>query len=189
MLTRLPFDLPLSVEVGGDLRADIESLAREHNRLLEAVRGALESLNKEGVLDVADAAITASRGIKFPATQNASSNANTLDDYKEVTNQAITVTSSAGTITTVSGSIWYEKIGREVAWQANITITTNGTGSGFLTFEFPFSVVGIAPIFGSGVSAALTGSISGTTAGFTKYDGTYPGSDGASLTIGGTARI
>ena len=201
MLTRSTPGLPsaAAVQVSGNtlqgrfqsLEQQLVSLAAEHNRLLDAVRGAFEGLNREGALDIADAAIVASRGIKFPATQNASADVNTLDDYKEVTAQAITVTSSAGTITTVgTANISYTKAGREILWQANITITTNGTGSGYITFTFPFTVVGIPPLYGANSGGvALSGYINGTGVLCTFFNGTYPGADGAQFLIGGRAFV
>jgi hypothetical protein len=78
--------------------------------------------------------------IQFPATQNASSNANTLDDYEEGTWQpnqggGLTVTgafSSSGT---------YTKIGRQVTFSGRIDAATSvavGAG-GVICTNFPFS--------------------------------------------------
>jgi hypothetical protein len=128
---------------------------------------------------------------QFPATQVPSADPNTLDDYEEVTEQAITVASSSGTITTVgTATISYTKTGRDISWQADITIATNGTGAGLIGFTFPFTVVGAAPISGATVGfVGLTGYIIGTAATFAFYDGTYPGADGARFFIGGTAKV
>jgi hypothetical protein len=68
-------------------------------------------------------------GIGFPATQVASSDANTLDDYEEGTFTP-TVTTGAGSITsfgTKSGI--YTKIGDTVTVTVTIPITNNGTGA------------------------------------------------------------
>lgn len=178
-----------------NLRASLPGFTGDAKRDYEALKSALTSyllaLEAKGALSIGEANITASNGIKFPATQNPSSDANTLDDYKEVTAQAITVTSSTGTITTVgTATITYTKTGRDVSWQADITITTNGTGSGLIGFTFPFTVVGGAPIYGSTDGfIGLAGYIVGTSAAFAFYDGTYPGSDGARFFVGGTAKV
>ena len=83
-------------------------------------------------------------GISFPATQSASSNANTLDDYEEGT-WSPTVTSSSGSITTYTASGTYTKIGRVVYQTATIDITTVGTASGTMTITTnPFTPAVVA---------------------------------------------
>jgi hypothetical protein len=124
VLTRITPGLPsaVAVQVSGNtlqgrvqsLEQQLASLAAEHNRLLDAVRSAFEDLNREGALDIADAAIVASRGIKFPATQNDSTDANTLDDYEEGTWTPVLTFETPGdlavTYSTQTGD--YTKIGR-----------------------------------------------------------------------------
>jgi hypothetical protein len=68
-------------------------------------------------------------GITFPATQSASSDANTLDDYEEGTWTPVLVP-AAGSITTQSSVGVYTKIGNTVYCSAIIYITTAGTASG-----------------------------------------------------------
>jgi hypothetical protein len=78
-------------------------------------------------------------GITFPATQVASSDANTLDDYEEGTFTP-TFSSQGGSITTVSGSGNYTKIGNTVFLWINLTITTVGTATGDCNIgSLPFS--------------------------------------------------
>jgi hypothetical protein len=86
-------------------------------------------------------AIQLSAGVGFPATQVASTDANTLDDYEEGTFTP-TITASAGTLTTttVNGAS-YTKIGRLVSVQVDISIVDIGTGSGLLFFTLPFNQV------------------------------------------------
>ena len=79
-------------------------------------------------------------GISFPATQSASSDANTLDDYEEGT-WTPTVqgssTNGTGTYTTQQGT--YTKIGNIVKFQAEIAWTAH-TGSGQLEVgNYPFT--------------------------------------------------
>jgi hypothetical protein len=83
-------------------------------------------------------------GITFPATQSASSDANTLDDYEEGT-WSPTVTSSGGSITAYTASGTYTKIGRVVYLTATINITTVGTASGTMTITTnPFTPAVVA---------------------------------------------
>lgn len=129
--------------------------------------------------------------VQFPATQNASTDVNTLDDYKEVSAQNITVTSGSGSFTSVSGTIDCTKVGREILWQAVISITTNGTAATDIRFTFPFTVSGIAPFSGFETASGfgLTGYINGASAIVYKYDSTYPGADGRTLRLRGVARV
>jgi hypothetical protein len=92
-------------------------------------------------ISVGDATPSSSgAGITFPATQSASSNANTLDDYEEGTFTPVIVgATTAGTGTYVSQVGRYTKIGNTVriyfavAWSAH-----TGTGTTIVT-GFPFS--------------------------------------------------
>ena len=68
-------------------------------------------------------------GIGFPATQVASSDANTLDDYEEGT-WTPTITASSGTVTSYTASGTYTKIGRVVQVNFLISITNAGTAAG-----------------------------------------------------------
>jgi hypothetical protein len=78
---------------------------------------------------------TSGAGITFPATQSASSNANTLDDYEEGT-----WTPSVGGNTTYGNlSGRYTKIGNIVYIQGQIQITTLGTGSASILSGLPFT--------------------------------------------------
>ncbi len=77
-------------------------------------------------------------GITFPATQSASTDANTLDDYEEGTWTPV-MTPGAGSITTQSGSGRYTKIGNMVIMTGYITVSNWGTGSGTPTVNLPFT--------------------------------------------------
>jgi hypothetical protein len=112
--------------------------------------------------DIADGAITAAKitnstitsaklasgqtlsvnGITFPATQVASADANTLDDYEEGTwTPTIAGFSTAGSYTYSLRSGAYTKTGRIVTAQFTLTgITTVSAGSGCLTITgLPFT--------------------------------------------------
>jgi hypothetical protein len=94
-------------------------------------------------------------GVSFPATQSASSDANTLDDYEEGTwtpTQGSALTSVTGTFT-ASGN--YTKVGRLVTvnFTASATSFTYTTGTGSVVGSMPFTV-GAFNSYGSGVNAA-----------------------------------
>jgi hypothetical protein len=72
---------------------------------------------------------TSGAGITFPATQSASSNANTLDDYEEGTWTPV-ITSGSGSLTAYTSSGTYIKIGKFVFVWFRFDITTAGTASG-----------------------------------------------------------
>ena len=79
-------------------------------------------------------------GITFPATQSASSDANTLDDYEEGTCN-LTVSALTGTFTAASfTSQTYIKIGSAVFIQAKVRVDTIGTAAdGFQLSGLPFT--------------------------------------------------
>jgi len=79
--------------------------------------------------------------IKFPATQNASSDANTLDDYEEGYHTATITCATNGTVTVDSSfdQLAYTKIGRKVTVQGFIKISAISSPSGHLQFSLPFT--------------------------------------------------
>ena len=81
-----------------------------------------------------------SNGIAFPATQSASSDVNTLDDYEEGTwTPTIIGTTSAGTATYATRVGRYTKIGNIVQYDAYISYSS-GTGTGDLRVSgLPFT--------------------------------------------------
>jgi hypothetical protein len=135
-------------------------------------------------------------GITFPATQSASSDANTLDDYEEGT-WTPTITAESGSFTTTSytsANCTYVKIGKQVVCNIRWQIDSFGTGS------VSCKISGLPFAIGSsqrGSSAGLNGSLSQALAclvysdsnyvSFTKYDGTFTSADfqgkGLSATI------
>ena len=74
-------------------------------------------------------------GITFPATQSASSNANTLDDYEE----GSWTPSLGGTTTYTHQTGRYVKIGRMVTVALHIQVNTIGTGSTTTISGLPFT--------------------------------------------------
>jgi len=90
--------------------------------------------------------------IKFPSTQNASTNVNTLDDYVEGTfTPTIVGSTSAGTGTYTTQVARYSKIGRRVFFQARIVWTAH-TGTGNLRMgALPYTSNSVADSY-SGVN-------------------------------------
>lgn len=90
--------------------------------------------------------------IKFPATQSASSDANTLDDYEEGTWTPVVKLGTTEQTCTAYGS--YTKIGRFVQLEISVSgWTKSGTGN-FTITGVPFSLPAIYP--GAMYVAAIT---------------------------------
>lgn len=81
---------------------------------------------------------TTGTGITFPATQSASSDANTLDDYEEGT----WTPSLGGTATYSEQTGTYTKIGRQVTVRYRIAVSSIGTGSTTTLTGLPFTASG-----------------------------------------------
>jgi hypothetical protein len=100
---------------------------------------------------------TSGTGITFPATQNASSDANTLDDYEEGTfTPTIVGASTAGTATYANQIGKYTKIGDRVL--INIYLQwSGGTGTGNMNISgLPFSSDGQIPLSSYNANIAMT---------------------------------
>jgi hypothetical protein len=90
-------------------------------------------------------------GITFPATQVASADANTLDDYEEGTFTP-TFSGSSGSLTAYTASGYYVKVGRSITVTMSVTITTAGTAGGNGIFTgLPFT--SLTTGFGGGARA------------------------------------
>tara|TARA_R110000868_G_scaffold16913_6_gene74958 strand:- start:1140 stop:2033 length:894 start_codon:yes stop_codon:yes gene_type:complete len=88
--------------------------------------------------------------IAFPATQNASAGANTLDDYEEGT-WTPTLTNITIGNGTVTGS--YIKIGKYVNYRVSFVWGSTTSSAGTFTFSLPFTsaaALGTTPIIGTG---------------------------------------
>lgn len=124
-------------------------------------------------------------GISFPATQSASTDANTLDDYEEGT-WTLTVTPGSGTITSYTVQTQkYTKLGNLVTAIIKFTITNNGTGASFLQINLPFTSADecMGTIRDNGVTGTQ-GNIrtSGANAFLLTYNSLYPAVTGAVIT-------
>jgi len=129
----------------------------------------------------------------------ASSKATNTYDFNTVVNYTPTMISTAGTITTV-GAIQgqYFLKGRIVYFQAQGTITTNGTGAGSIQISLPITASSTATsrwvVLGRGDAISgksLIGVIAagGTTVVLTNYDATYPGANGERIAVTGWYQI
>jgi hypothetical protein len=77
--------------------------------------------------------------IVFPATQIASSDGNTLDDYEEGT-FTLTITPNSGSLTSYDRYGYYIKTGRQVMITCAFSIINTGTASGVANFGgLPFT--------------------------------------------------
>jgi hypothetical protein len=111
-------------------------------------------------------------GIKFPATQVTSADGNTLDDYEEGTwTPTVTASSSNPTVTYLTQTGLYTKVGRMVSIQGRVQISAISGGSGnFRLSGLPFTnnanIAGAGTSWFSGVNLS-----SGYTQGSLYFDG------------------
>jgi hypothetical protein len=90
-----------------------------------------------GLLDIS---ASGAGQIKFPASANASANANTLDDYEEGTWTPILQTDGSGVFTQTTQLGTYTKVGNLVSFSLYIVWSAySGSGSASLT-NWPFSI-------------------------------------------------
>jgi hypothetical protein len=95
--------------------------------------------------------LSAGTGITFPATQSASSNANTLDDYEEGTwTPVITDGTNNATMATGNGAT-YTKIGRSVTVNGCCFTSSLGSVTGVVKISgLPFTVASTNNFYGAG---------------------------------------
>ena len=125
------------------------------------------------------ASVSSGTGVAFPATQSASSDANTLDDYEEGTfTPSLTFGGASVGITYSTRTFEYVKIGRQVTISGELTLTSKGSSTGTAQLTgLPFTATSGNGGYGSGCisyanSMTFTGVLgivsipSATTAGF-----------------------
>lgn len=124
--------------------------------------------------------------VKFPGTQNASSDVNTLDDYEEGTwtpgvGGSATYTTQAGT---------YTKIGRLVHIRGTMTINAIGTGSTSTISGLPFTSIETSsiPVHAWGGLAIAEGFVVGAT-GTSTTTIVFTGADAGGTSLPGSAAI
>jgi hypothetical protein len=134
---------------------------------------------------------TSGAGITFPATQSASSDANTLDDYEEGT----WTPSIGGTATYNAQAGTYTKIGNVVTVAFDIYILLKGTGSATTVSGLPFTTANTTPYNenGSGVAyfSAIATSVTYLTAVLNKNATTlhFDGLSAAAATMPSTINV
>ena len=112
-------------------------------------------------------------GITFPATQSASSDANTLDDYEEGT----WTPTLGGTATYNAQAGTYVKIGRLVYVRGTITVNTIGTGTQNALSGLPFTLASVSINGGAMCSFGYWQSLA------TNVIALYGSADGGSTTL------
>ena len=103
------------------------------------------------------------------------------------------LSAGSGTLTaaTVVASNYRRHDFNMVYFELRIDITTNGSAAGYVQATLPFPAAGIAVFAGRSLSGKMLQGqvVAGSTAfGIVNYDNTYPGADGASLSMSGWYR-
>lgn len=139
-----------------------------------------------GLVDISGAS---AGQIKFPASQNASANVNTLDDYEEGTwTPTMTFNGSSTGVTYSVQSGAYRKIGSIVFITGRITLSNNGSGVGAaLITGLPFTTATDANFVLGGVSIVFWNAMSGIVGTPTGLFGTAATSISLYMSGAGTA--
>ena len=113
----------------------------------------LLSVEKDKTLTLQSATSATGTGITFPATQSASSDANTLDDYEEGT-WAPTFTAAGYTFSYTAGTLGtYTKVGRQVTVKGYVRLSASPSGSGNTNLyisSMPFAAANDVTQYGAG---------------------------------------
>ena len=121
----------ISGNTSGTITLDAPAVAGTTTLTLPATSGTVVTKDTNGIASV--------NGIQFPATQSASADANTLDDYEEGT-WTPTLTPASGSGMTFDSRGTYVKIGKQVTVLFDIQVTSKGTASGALKLSgLPFT--------------------------------------------------
>jgi hypothetical protein len=121
-------------------------------------------------------------GVTFPATQSASSDANTLDDYEEGT-WTPTIGTASGTVTLGTTGMRYTKVGNIVTISGYLTVSSVSAPSG-LTYISGFPFVPYSyPGNGSNFPYTFYNGASTVSAGYFPWGYTSAGNNGAYLRL------
>jgi hypothetical protein len=93
-------------------------------------------------------------GIAFPATQSASTDANTLDDYEEGSWTVLVTCGTSGTVTTGNKTGRYVKVGSLVSVTMYIDFSAVSSPVGYLRFTLPFTA-GSGTLYESAISCTF----------------------------------
>ena len=144
---------------------------------------------------------TSGAGITFPATESASSNANTLDDYEEGTWTATLTPDTSGTITVNNATSVnrYTKIGQLVTITATIQVSSVSSplgrlNIGGLPFSQDSSSIGGQAVYNTGLTGSPGGFYQIISGGTTNLfldiqtaDGNNPAINGSNFVTTGTS--
>jgi hypothetical protein len=152
----------ISGNTSGTITLDAPAVAGTTTLTLPATSGTVVTKDTNGIISV--------NGVQFPATQSASADANTLDDYEEGT-----WTPTLGGTATYNLQVGtYTKIGRLVTVNFVLDVSSIGTGSTTTISGLPFTV------FGSNRGAGGVGFVSSPS---TAWASIFPVAIAASTTI------
>jgi hypothetical protein len=101
-------------------------------------------IDADGLVTCSNGIAVTTGGVKFPATQSASADANTLDDYEEGEWQPTVTCSTSGSYTLHASydTCVYTKIGRLVQVQGKLYITGESSPSGDIRISLPITSLG-----------------------------------------------
>lgn len=158
--------LVLSGDTSGSVTLDAPAVSGTTTLTLPTTTGTVLITNGSGIASV--------NGIQFPATQSASADANTLDDYEEGT-WTPTLTGSSGSATYSVQAGTYVKVGSMVTLNFWIFGSSKNTLAGNVTITLPFTVTDVNSVRPASImlcnSLTLTGQLGGWVgAGGTAYN-------------------
>lgn len=132
--------------------------------------------------------VTTAGQIAFPAVQNPSTNANTLDDYEEGTFTPVVTFASGSGATFSAQNGRYIKIGKLVWINIDVTLSSKGTGSGAVTITgLPLTSVAVLQPIAVGfasvtLSKTVTAVVASSSTTVTVYADMVAALDGAAVT-------
>jgi hypothetical protein len=130
-------DVAIFAETGNAITLHTNGIGAERARIDTSGRllvGLTSANTNGGKIQVSD-------GITFPATQSASSDANTLDDYEEGTyTPTLTFGGTSTGMTFLVSEGYYTKIGRVVTVVARFALSAKGSSTGASASSVPFTI-------------------------------------------------
>jgi len=122
---------------------------------------------------------TSGSGISFPATQSASTDANTLDDYEEGTFTPSMSGASGGPVVLSTANGQYTKIGNVVNFRLRVTVSNANSASGAININgLPFTCSSLISCRNRVVAADVS-NFTGNT--MDSIGGTFIGNGGTSI--------
>lgn len=134
------------------IRTTTSGAASSNAISLEAGNGTTGSYVNNQLLLTGDGVVSLSQGqLKFPATQVASADANTLDDYEEGTwTMGVAFGGASVGVATTSNTGTYTKIGRQVTVNGYLVLTNKGSSAGTARITgLPFTIFNSGANYGS----------------------------------------